>query len=223
DRMVKATSSQVGVTFVTDVVAGRHQRNPLARLPRRNRALGVRPHAAGGLLPALELIQDIAPRQGTSTYLLDVEAGGAVALAALRHLAAAAPGVDGVVAQSRPDLDTQLRGPGLGVSPPWEEIVNTVTDHLMLPAEADTASVGPQPNTYREVPFIRPLGPNGTKGHLMEREALSLGMSTTRFSKGAFTASDGVHEPLLFKWSRSPLSSAVSLAMCTHKEATRIR
>src|SRR5690606_14100843 len=56
-----------------------------------------------------------------------------------------------------------------------------------------------------------------------EREALARGLSTRRFSRSAFLASDGVHEALAFKRSRTPLSSAVAMALCTHKEATRIR
>ncbi len=76
---------------------------------------------------------------------------------------------------------------------------------------------------YDEVDYLQPLGSNGTKGHLLEREALALGLSSLRFNKGAFLATDGTRPPLLFKWSRTGRSSAVSLALCTHKEATRLR
>src|SRR5699024_9891518 len=76
---------------------------------------------------------------------------------------------------------------------------------------------------YNDVDHLHPLGPSGSKGHLLERQALALGLSTTRYSKGAFRAGDDEQAPLIFKWSRTPLSSAVSLALSTHKEATRMQ
>ena len=82
---------------------------------------------------------------------------------------------------------------------------------------------GQKANTYDEVAYLAPLGADGAKGSVLEREALMWGLSTIRFSKGAFLATDGVNTPLCFRWSRSPLSSAVSLGLCTHKEATRLR
>jgi D-alanine-D-alanine ligase-like ATP-grasp enzyme len=82
---------------------------------------------------------------------------------------------------------------------------------------------GKPANTYPGVTYMHPLGSNGTKGHLLEREALALGLTTIRYAKGTFIATDGVKDPLIFKWSRSPISSCVSLALCTHKEATRAR
>jgi D-alanine-D-alanine ligase-like ATP-grasp enzyme/acylphosphatase len=82
---------------------------------------------------------------------------------------------------------------------------------------------GQAANTYDEVAYVRGLGADGAKGSVLEREALMRGLATTRFSKGAFLASDGTGPPLCFRWSRSPLSSAVSLGLCTHKEATRMR
>src|SRR5699024_515416 len=139
----------------------------------------------------------------------------------LRQLAAALPGIKGVVAGGTPS-GSSVDGSGLEVGVPWEEIVDSVTDRVRVPAE-ETVTTRRQPNVYSEVPYLHPLGPNGTKRHMMERQALALGMSTVRFSKGAFLASDSVHGPLLFKWSRSPLSTASSLALCTHKEATRLR
>src|SRR5699024_3733015 len=99
--------------------------------------------------------------------------------------------------------------------------------------EVENASIFPEAPTpkykgipvtrYNDVDDLHPLGPNGSKGHLLEREALALGLDTTRYSKGAFTTTDGEHEPVPFKWSRNPLSSAASLALCTHKEATRMQ
>jgi D-alanine-D-alanine ligase-like ATP-grasp enzyme/acylphosphatase len=105
----------------------------------------------------------------------------------------------------------------------FERILGKVYDVVAYPTPPAPTHRGRTSTVYDEVPYLKPLGSNGTKGHLLEREALVLGLATTRFSKGAFLATDRVHPPLIFKWSRSPRSSAVSLAMCTHKEATRMR
>jgi D-alanine-D-alanine ligase-like ATP-grasp enzyme/acylphosphatase len=112
------------------------------------------------------------------------------------------------------------------VSEPYDavlaRVLRKVVDFAATPALPAPTHEGRPATAYDEVPYLKPLGSNGTKGHLLEREALALGLTTTRFSKGAFLATDGVQPPLLFKWSRSPRSSAVSLALCTHKEATRM-
>lgn len=187
-------------------------------------ALTIKPASAGGLLASLVLAQKA--REIDPEIMLTVnlhEGAGEVAKRALDSLAVAMPGLAYV---ARSDERTDVRSPdahGLGTDMPYEELVDSVTMHRAFPVVPEPSHVGPHPNEYPEVTYLQPLGPNGTKGHLLERQALALGLNTRRFSKGAFIASDGVHDPLLIKWSRSPLSSAVSLAMCTHKEATRIR
>lgn len=186
-------------------------------------ALAIRPAAVGGLVAARELAEAaMAAKPDIRIHVSQLDGGGRIARATVRQLAAALPRVDAVAVHGDESGDTP-ETPGLGVTMPYSDMIDTITEMESFPAEDFAARSGPQPNVYDEVPFLQPLGPNGTKGHLLEREALALGLSTTRYSKGAFVATDGVHEPLPFKWSRSPLSSAVSLALCTHKEATRMR
>ena len=78
-------------------------------------------------------------------------------------------------------------------------------------------------NIYPDARFLEAFPKDATKGHLLEREALAYGLSVLRLSNGSFIASDRQGKRLNFKWSRSPVSSAVSLAICNHKEATRAR
>lgn len=222
DEIVERAPHPVRVTIATDVVGVARRLSSLLMRRRRTRVVVVRPAAAGGLVAAAGMARDLKYAPAQRLYISDVELGGPIAAAALQHLAAALPGVQGVITHDhhgeQPDV---VDGQGLDIAMPWETIVDAVNDLAVVPPEQ---AIGDrQPNTYSEVPFLQPIGPNGTKGHMMERQALSRGMSTIRFSKGAFVANDGVHEPLLFKWSRSPLSSASALALCTHKEATRLR
>ncbi len=78
-------------------------------------------------------------------------------------------------------------------------------------------------NLYTDASFLRRHPRDATKGHLLEREALAHGLSILRFPNGSFIASDRNGRRLNFKWSRSPVSTGVSLGLCNHKEATRAR
>lgn len=113
--------------------------------------------------------------------------------------------------------------PGIGMDLRFAALVSEVRKAVSFPAPPEETYNGMPVSKYEDVDDLHPLGPNGSKGHLLEREALALGLDTTRYSKGAFTATDGDGEPVPFKWSRNPLSSAASLALCTHKEATRMQ
>ena len=120
---------------------------------------------------------------------------------------------------------TASTGPGAGLDRRQflARLVPTANRYHVVPA-APPMTVGGRPsNTYEELEFLKPLGVNGTKGHLLERQALLQGFDTFRFTKGSFVASRDGGPGLNFKWSRSPISSAVSIALCNHKEATRIQ
>lgn len=113
--------------------------------------------------------------------------------------------------------------PGHGVEIRYAGLISDIRDAIAYPVPPAATYQGIPVTKYNDVDDLHPLGPNGSKGHLLEREALALGLNTTRYSKGAFTVTDGEHEPIPFKWSRNPLSSAAALALCTHKEATRMQ
>lgn len=187
-------------------------------------AYDLRPAAAGGIAAGVDLARAVKERAPEALLVLsNVEGAGEIGRRQFQALAAAIPGADFAHSEEPVPAVEPPVGPGLGVSMPYDSVLDTITEHEAFPPEPEPEVPGPQPNVYEEVTYLQPLGPNGTKGHLLERQALALGLQTRRFSKGAFVATDGVHDPLLIKWSRSPLSSAVSLALCTHKEATRIR
>lgn len=113
--------------------------------------------------------------------------------------------------------------PGIGMELRLSGLVSEVRDAVTFPVAQEATYNGLPVTKYDDVDDLHPLGPNGSKGHLLEREALALGLNTTRYSKGAFTATDGKNDPVPFKWSRNPLSSAAALALSTHKEATRMQ
>lgn len=117
----------------------------------------------------------------------------------------------------------EQNAPGIGVGISFISLVNDVEKMVTFPAPPLPEFEGMTPNVFDDIDDLHPLGARGSKGHLAEREALAMGLSTTRYSKGVFLASDGIKDPVNFKWNRHPLVSAVALGMCTHKEATRLQ
>lgn len=117
---------------------------------------------------------------------------------------------------------TARTAPGLGLRISYGPLVSEARRFATVPELAEPMNEGRSPARYDHVDDVRPLGPNGTKGFLLEKRALARGLSTTRYSKSAFAAFDGENPAANFKWSRNPVSSAVAMSICTHKEATRL-
>lgn len=93
--------------------------------------------------------------------------------------------------------------------------------YVVAPAPAPPQHDGQPANVFPDAPAIEPLPKDGTKGHLLEREALRYGLMSTRFPNGTFVVSDHEGRRVNFKWGRSPIASGVSLSICSYKEATR--
>lgn len=125
-------------------------------------------------------------------------------------------------AEAGPALEAPRDLPGNGLRIDYTAVVTDLRRGVRFPPLPAPRNEGQLPARYPHFEDVRPLGPNGTKGYLLEKHALARGLSTTRYSKSAFAASDGVQPPVTFKWSRSPVSSAVAISVCTHKEATRL-
>lgn len=97
-----------------------------------------------------------------------------------------------------------------------------VNRYAAAPSPAAPSYEGEAANAFDDAPYIEPLPKDGTKGYLLEREALRYGMASTRYPSGAFVVTDLSSEQQLgFKWGRSPLASGVALSICSYKEATR--
>ncbi|WP_261623336.1 acylphosphatase [Nesterenkonia marinintestina] len=100
--------------------------------------------------------------------------------------------------------------------------MDQVSRYFVAPSPAAPRYEGEAANAFVDAPFIKPLPKDGTKGHLLEREALRYGMSSTRYPNGAFVVKDPLSQRELgFKWGRAPLASGVALSICSYKEATR--
>lgn len=103
----------------------------------------------------------------------------------------------------------------------YDRHLESVIRSAVEPAPAEPEFEGVPANSFQDAPYIAPLPKDGTKGFLLEREALQYGMSSTRFPNGAFVVEDPAAQRLAFKWGRSPLASGVALSICSYKEATR--
>lgn len=103
----------------------------------------------------------------------------------------------------------------------YGEVLDAVLFFWKIPEPAVPSMLGKPAQHYDDVEFAKPLGINGTKGHLIERHALSLGLNSLRFTKGSYVIFDEDNRKLPFKWSRTIVSSSMSHALTSHKEATR--
>lgn len=193
--------------------------------------IAIRPSQSGGLLAAGRAVQQArSEKQNAFVVLADVPGGTTLSRAALRSLNEANLGQDWLIADTSDASEIPVGGLpevvgniGHGARFSYEAIVGDVREMVTYPAPPSPTYEGRPVAVYNDVDHLHPLGPNGSKGHLLERQALAFGLKTTRYSKGAFRAGDDEKAPLIFKWSRNPLSSAASLALCTHKEGTRMQ
>lgn len=194
----------------------------------------IRPTQFGSLLHAARAVDEIlTARPETTVILADLPGSTTLTRAALRSLAAAQPKTAFLIADAADGGEYPVGAPhhqgaekgtaGHGLQLSYEAIVGDVREMTTYPTAPQPTYEGRPAAVYDDVDHLHPLGPNGSKGHLLERQALAMGLSTTRYSKGAFRAGDDEQSPLIFKWSRNPLSSAASLALCTHKEGTRMQ
>ncbi|WBL19778.1 enolase C-terminal domain-like protein [Citricoccus sp. NR2] len=111
---------------------------------------------------------------------------------------------------------------GLGFRLDYSSLIKPTINMATYPVPTPPRFEGKTAKTYSDVDYIRPLGPYGVHGHLVEREALARGLNTRRFSKSTFMADDGIQQPVSFRTARWPLTSAVASSIVRHKETTRL-
>jgi D-alanine-D-alanine ligase-like ATP-grasp enzyme/acylphosphatase len=124
-----------------------------------------------------------------------------------------------------------LLGPAAdGAQPPADDVsarfhatlIDACRAYWQFPLLPVPTRAGMVANVYTDAASMQPLGNADPKSHLLEREALALGLTTRRLSRSAFVAEDAAGRQIPFKLSRSPVCSGVALALASHKDATRI-
>lgn len=113
-------------------------------------------------------------------------------------------------------------GSGIGIGLVHTELIKPTIRYAVYPMPAAPSFGGKMAATYDDVAYIRPLGPYGVHGHVVEREALAYGLNSKRFNKSTFLVDDGGEAPLAFRTARWPLSSVVASSIVRHKESTRL-
>lgn len=103
----------------------------------------------------------------------------------------------------------------------YDDNVQSINSYAVAPVPAAPSIDGREANSFPDAEYIEPLPKDGTKGHLLEREALRYGLTSVRYPNGAFVVSDQDGRQMNFKWGRSPIASGVALSICSYKEATR--
>jgi L-alanine-DL-glutamate epimerase-like enolase superfamily enzyme/D-alanine-D-alanine ligase-like ATP-grasp enzyme/acylphosphatase len=201
-------------------------------------AINIKTAKAGGLLASLRMARaavaedpDVRLGIGGMVGTSDVTTWSLVALARamprLDYLTAVPP--SNVVERFTSPLTALHEGsshlimsdePGLGAALDDVSLFSFVTRADWFPP-GDAEDRAERPNEY----VVGPLaGFDKTQldNHLIEREALKLGLSTKRFSKLAFVATDEGGARAAFSWTKSNASSELAVGITSDKQSTKL-
>lgn len=206
------------------------------------RALNVKAARLGGTLAALELIAAAVDSNPDVRVALSTMANASdVNRWSTYHLAAAMPNVDFVTAAPSHPEDTRIsdhrpaferngqraialpRGNGLGIEVSFTDVLPLTERYAFAPDARGPVLAGRPANRYDEERPTRDFTKSAMRSHMVEREALALGLSTIRYGPEVFLAQQGNSAPLIFGASaRSSVSSASSFVICDqHKGAAQ--
>ena len=202
------------------------------------RAINIKTAKAGGILPSLDLARravEINPDThiciggmvGTSDITTWSLINLAKALPRLDYITAVPPSnvverfsspltnlsPDSTIHENSPD-------PGLGARLAYQRLIPYIRRHAWYPALADS-SEETRVNTY-PVSHLRGFSKTQLDNHVLEREALALGLSTTRLTRLAFVAGDEAGSTVAFSWTKSTASSRVATGITSDKHSTRM-
>lgn len=202
------------------------------------RAMNIKTAKAGGLLASL----DIAERAVALNPDTHICIGGMVGTSdittwSLLHLARALPRLDYITAVppsnvverfanplARLEKNSSVLGssaePGLGATLAYDRLIPYIKRHAWYPKAPEPLGVT-EPNIY-ESDHLREFGKTQLDNHLLEKEALALGLSTFRTGGLAFSATDGSGQTIAFSWTKSTASSRPSTAITSDKHSTRL-
>lgn len=201
------------------------------------RSINIKTAKAGGLIASL----DTAERAVELNPDVYIYIGGMIGTSdlttwAIHQLVRALPRIDyltavppGNVAERISDpLSRMKKGtsvhrnssrPGLGAALAYDKIAPYVTAHAWFPAAAPSELLN-DVNSYPEK-HLRGFREKQVDNHVLEKEALGLGLDTTRTSLVDFIARDAKGHRIGFSWTKSTLSTTISAGVTGDKQTTR--
>lgn len=190
------------------------------------RALLLDPARIGGPLGTLDLAQRAKRRDPDTLVAIDSsgsdhELGArtrAQTAAAIPH-AGAVRCAHGAADPCGPELVAadEATGHGTGLTMRFGDVIDGARRYARRPVPRPPVLHGQQANTYPDAEILARLSKAGIRSHLVEREALAHGLSTTRYTAGAFIATGSTGSPMLFgAGAHAPLSTAAPFLIADH-------
>lgn len=201
------------------------------------RAINIKTAKAGGLMASLDTARR-AVELNPDTY---VYIGGMIGTSdlttwAIHQLVKALPRIDYLTAMPPGNVaariseplsylrkGTNIHGnssnPGLGAVLAYDKLIPFIVKHQWYPAPQKSSLLAGT-NTY-PVNHLRGFTEKQVDNHVLEREALALGLDTVRTSPVDFLMIDAKGQELAFSWTKSNMSSAASVGITGDKQTTR--
>lgn len=201
------------------------------------RSINIKICKAGGLIASL----DAAERALELNPEVDIYIGAMIGTSdlttwAIHQLAKAMPKLDFLSSLPPGNMEDRIsdplsrvyRGttthlnskrPGLGAALAYDKVAPFIVDHAWYPTPAPS----PLLNDVNEYPVehLQGLREIQLDNHVLEKEALGLGLETIRTSPVDFMARDAKGATIAFTWTRTNLSTLVGSGVTSDKQTTR--
>lgn len=202
------------------------------------KALNIKSAKAGGILASLDLAEYALELNPNTKICIGGMVGTSdITTWALFHLGCALPQLDYITAVPPSNVEERFSEPlaalrpktnilsstdaiGLGSKLAYDKLIPYIKRHAWYPPNSSASSERLE-NTY-ETGHLKEFSKTQLDNHLLEREALALGLSTLRTGKVAFQATDGSGQRIAFSWTKSTASSRSSTAITSDKHSTRM-
>lgn len=201
------------------------------------RAINIKTAKAGGLMASLDAAQravDLNP--DVYIYIGGMIGTSDLTTWAIHHLVKALPRIDyltavppGNVVQRISEPLSRLRKgttllrnssqPGLGATLAYDKLAPYIVDHAWYPTP-EKPPLLQDVNVYPER-HLRGFKEKQVDNHVLEKEALALGLETVRTSPVDFIARDTRGLECAFSWTKSDMSATVAAGITGDKQTTR--
>ncbi|WP_139827792.1 enolase C-terminal domain-like protein [Nesterenkonia sp. PF2B19] len=201
------------------------------------RALNIKLAKAGGLLPALAAAERaVALDPDVKIYIGGMIGTSDLSIWAMRQLIRALPRIDFMSTTPPSNLEERIANPlvklrkgtgvfepseisGLGSALAYEKLAPYIVEQDWYPAPRVSSLLDGE-NSY-QVEHLQGFREIQLDNHVLEREALALGLDTVRTSTIEFVAESSNGAQLAFSWTKSNATSSLAATVTTDKQTTR--
>lgn len=201
------------------------------------RAINIKTAKAGGLIASLDIAERaVELNPDTFVYIGGMIGTSDITTWAVHQLVQTLPRIDyltamppGNVAARISDPLTKLRKdgnihrnsslPGLGAVLTYDKLIPFIVKHNWYPSPRESSLIAGI-NTY-PVDHVRGFAEKQVDSHVLEKEALALGLDTVRTSPVDFVGIHREGKEIAFSWTKSTVSSTAAVGITADKQTTR--